>query len=145
MTQDCIKACSFIIIPMDEGELYKSIYNPAGFVEIHFSGEQTSDSVIAAIDDLVKWSKKLNSKNQKVLILADITDVPKIDISGKMAPARKQAVKAMTTAKYDRIAVYGGVAVQILVNTLALIAGKRKQIRVFADRAEALRWLKGGK
>jgi hypothetical protein len=129
---------------MDDGEFYKCFYNPAGFVEIHFMNEQTSDSVISAVNELVERSKKLNAKRQKVLVLADVTDVPKIDISGKMAPARKQAVKAMTDAKYDRIAVYGNVAVQILVNTLALIAGKRHQIKVFSDRAEAVRWLKGG-
>ena len=127
---------------MGKDELFKSFYNPSGFVEMHFSGEQTPDSVIAAIAELVGWSKKLNTKKQKVLILADITGVPKIDISGKMTPARRAAVKAMTSAKYDRIAVYGNVAVQILVNTLVLIAGKRKQVRVFSDRAEALRWLK---
>jgi len=128
---------------MDKGELYKIFYNPAGFVEIHFMDEQTPDSVIAAVRELVRWSKKLNAKQQRVLVLADVTEVPKIDISGKMAPARKEAVKAMSSAKYDRIAVYGNVVVQILVNTLALIAGKREQIRVFSNRAEALRWLKG--
>ena len=56
--------------------------------------------------------------------------------------ARKEAVKAMKNARYDRIAVYGNVAVQIMVNTLVLIAGKRQKIRVFSDRVEALRWLK---
>jgi len=128
---------------MGKDELFESFYNPAGFVEMHFFGEQTPDSVISAITELVDWSKKLNSKKQRVLILADVTDVSKIDISGKMAPARRVAVKAMTSAKYDRIAIYGNIAVQIMVNTLVLIAGKRKQIRVFSDRLEALRWLKG--
>jgi hypothetical protein len=128
---------------MDRGKLYKIFYNPAGFVEIHFLDEQTPDSVIGAVRELVKWSKRLNDKKQKVLVLADVTEVPKIDISGKMAPARQEAVKAMSSAKYDRIAVYGNVVVQILVNTLALIAGKRHQIKVFSDRTEAVRWLKG--
>jgi hypothetical protein len=128
---------------MKKGALYKVFYNPAGFVEIQFMEEHTPESVIAAVRELVSWSKKLNAKQQTVLILADVTEVPKIDISGKMAPARKVAVKAMSDAKYDRIAVYGNVVVQILVNTLALIAGKREQIRVFSNRAEALRWLKG--
>lgn len=128
---------------MDEDDLYKTFYNPAGFVEIHFLDEQTPDSVIKAVKELVQWSKKLNAKQQKVLILADVSQVPKIDISGRMAPARKEAVKAMSSAKYERIAVYGNVVVQILVNTLALIAGKRQEIRVFSDRSEAVRWLKG--
>jgi hypothetical protein len=127
---------------MDDGKFYKCFYNPSGFVEIHFMNEQTPDSVIAAVNELVKWSKKLNAKGEKVLILADVSDVPKIDISGKMAPARKHAVKAMADAKYERIAVYGSVPVQILVSTLALIAGKRQQIKVFSERADAVRWLK---
>jgi predicted glycosyltransferase len=129
---------------MAKVELYKIFYNPAGFIEVHFLGEQTPDSVIGAVRELVKWSKKLNNQKQKVLVLADVTEVPKIDISGKMAPARKEAVKAMSDAEYDRIAVYGNVVVQILVNTLALIAGKRQKIKVFSDRTEAVRWLKGG-
>jgi len=126
-----------------KGEKYNTFYNPGGFVELCFYGEQTPESVIAAVTELVNWSKNLSSKKKKIYILVDVTEVPKIDISGKMAAARKEAVRAMTSAKYDRIAIYGGVAVQIMVNTLVLIAGKRQKIKVFSDRLEALRWLKG--
>ena len=124
---------------------FKTFDNPGGFIEQHFFGIQTSDSVIAAVNDLVERAKKLNAKNQPVFILVCVEQVPKIDISGKMAPARKQAVQAMRTAQYDRIAIYGNTAVQIMVNTLVLIAGKRDKIRVFGDRVEALRWLKNDK
>jgi hypothetical protein len=51
-------------------------------------------------------------------------------------------VEAMKQAEYNRIAVYGNAAVQIMVNTLILIAGKRDKIRVFSNREEALKWLK---
>jgi len=122
---------------------YKIFVNPAGFIETHFIGNQTPDSVIGAVEDLVKRAKKLKAHEELALILVDVTEVPKIDISGKMAKARKEAVKAMTNAEYDRIAVYGNVAVQILVNTLVMIAGKRDKIRVFASRIEALKWLRG--
>jgi len=122
---------------------YKIFVNPSGFIETHFLGNQTPDSVIGAVDELVKRAQKLKLRKELVLILVDVTNVPKIDISGKMANARKEAVKAMTNAQYDKIAVYGNVAVQILVNTLVLIAGKRDKIRVFSSRIEALKWLKG--
>lgn len=124
---------------------YKIFFNPAGFVELEFNGIQTPDSVTGAVRDLVKWSKKLDARHQKTLILVNVTNVPKIDISGKMAAARQEAVKAMKTAKYDRIAVYGNVLVQMMVNTLVLIAGKRDKIRVLNDRLDALKWLKNGK
>ena len=117
-------------------------FNPAGFIEQVYFGNQTPDSVIGAVEELVRQAKRLKSKQKKVLILADVTDVPKIDISGKMARARKEAIAAMTTADYDKVAVYGNVGVQIMVNTLVLIAGKRDKVRVFGERVEALSWLK---
>lgn len=127
---------------MKQTEKYKTFFNPSGFIEQHFIGIQTPKSVIAAVDDLVKNAKKLKAKGLPVLILVNVTDVPKIDISGKMVKARQEAVIAMRTAEYDRIAVYGNPAVQIMVNTLVLIAGKRDKIRVFGNRLDALKWLK---
>jgi hypothetical protein len=129
---------------MKSGDKFETSFNPAGFIEQIFMGNQTPDSVIAAVEELIKRAKKLKAEGEKALILVDVTGVPKIDISGKMARARQQAVKAMATAQYDRIAVYGNVAVQIMVNTLVLIAGKRDKIRVFGNRVDALRWLKNG-
>ncbi|HET9721637.1 MAG TPA: STAS/SEC14 domain-containing protein [Candidatus Saccharimonadales bacterium] len=123
-------------------EKVQTFANPGGFVEQHYVGVQTPDDVISGIKELVKRAQQLKAKKQLVLILVDVTEVPKIDISGKMVKARSFAVEAMTSAKYDRIAVYGNVAVQIMVNTLALIAGKRQKVRVFTDRTEALKWLK---
>lgn len=128
---------------MSKTEKFQTFDNPAGFIEQHFIGVQTSDSVIGAVEALVKEAKKLARKKKEILILVDVTKVPKIDISGRMAKARKEAVQAMKDAEYDRIAVYGNVAVQLMVNTLVLIAGKKDKIKVFGDRVEALRWLKG--
>lgn len=134
---------SAIIMGMKKSDKFTIFASPGGFIEIYFKGEQTPESVTEAVKDLVKWSKKLEARHQKMLILADVSDVSKIDISGRMAPARKVAVEAMQDANYEKIAVFGNIAVQIMVNTLALIAGKRQQIKVFPDRMHALRWLKG--
>lgn len=128
---------------MVKREKYQTFLNPSGFIEQHFIGVQTPDSVIGAVDELVKQAKKRKAKKRPVLILICVEQVPKIDISGKMAPARKQAVKAMVNTEYDRIAIYGNVAVQIMVSTLVLIAGKRSKIKVFNDRQNAVGWLKG--
>lgn len=125
-----------------KSQKFRTFSSPAGFIEQHFIGVQTPDSVIAAVHELVKRANQLNVQNKPVFILVSVEKVPKIDISGKMAPARKEAVEAMRTAQYDRIAIYGNTAVQIMVNTLVLIAGKRDKIRVFGDRVEALKWLK---
>jgi len=129
---------------MKANDKFDTSFNPAGFIEQIYKGNQTPESVIAAVNELIKRAKALKAQGEKALILVDVSAVPKIDISGKMARARQEAVKAMSTAEYDKIAVYGNVAVQILVNTLVLIAGKRDKIRVFGDRVEALRWIKAG-
>ena len=129
---------------MAQAPKFETFSSPGGFIEQRYIGVQTPDSVSAAISELVKQAKKLNARNKPVLILVDVSEVPKIDTSSKMSEARKDAVQAMTSSKYKRIAVYGNVSVQVLVNTLALIAGKRRKIRVFPNRVDALRWLKDG-
>lgn len=129
---------------MEKGQKFKAFYNVAGFLELYFCGEQTPKSVMSATAEMTKWSEKLNAEKRPVLILMNVSDVHKIDISGKMSAARKEAVKAMTTTKYDRMAVYGNVAMQILINTLVLIAGKRDKARVFTNRVDAVKWLKAG-
>jgi hypothetical protein len=127
---------------MKQTDRFKTFFNPSGFIEQHYIGVQTPESVIAAVNELVKQAHKLKSQGQRALILACVQEVPKIDISGKMKPARQIAVEAMKNAQYDRIAIYGNAAVQIVVNTLILIAGKRTKIRVFPNREAALKWLK---
>lgn len=127
---------------MAKAQKFVTFDNPAGFIEQHYHGVQSADSVIRAVEELVKRAKRLRVKKEDVFILVDVSEVPKIDISGKMSRARQEAVNAMKDAEYDKIAVYGNVAVQIMVNTLALIAGRRDKVRVFASRIEALKWLK---
>jgi len=127
---------------MGSSEKIRTIYNPSGFIEQHFIGVQTPQPVLDAVDELVKRAAKLKSQNKPALVLVDVTKVPKIDVSDRMLKARRSAVKAMREAKYDRVAIYGALPVQVMVNTLVLIAGKRDKIRVFASRDEALKWLK---
>lgn len=127
---------------MSEAQKFEIFDSPAGFTEAHFIGSQSPGSLTAAVDNLVKKSARKRRKQQRVLFLVDLSDVPKIDISDKMTRVRQEVVRTMSTADYDRIAVYGNAALQILVNTLVMIAGKRDKIRVFASRIDALKWLK---
>jgi hypothetical protein len=122
----------------------KTSFNPAGFIEQAYIGSQTPDSIISAAEELIKRAKRLKGKGEKVLILADLSDMAKIDFNDKMARARKAAIQALAETDYDKLAVYGNAGVQVLVNTLAMIAGERHKIRVFGERIDALKWLKNG-
>jgi len=123
-------------------EKFEIFINPGGFIEQRFVGSQNPESVRTAIERLIKQSEKLSSKKGRVLILVDITNISNIDVSGKMSETRGEIVEAMRQAEYDRIAIYGDLAGQVMVNTLVLIAGRRRKIRVFEDRIGALKWLK---
>jgi hypothetical protein len=129
---------------MRQTKKYELFFNPAGFIELHYTGAQTSDSVISASNQLFKKSAKLKSKKEPALILVDVTNVPLTNNHTKMAPARKEAVRAISSDDYDRLAVYGSVTVQVVMNTIILIAGKRDKVRVFANREDAVKWLKSG-
>jgi len=111
----------------------KTFINPGCIVEQHYIGEQTPQSIIAAIKDLEKYSKKLAKTKKPVLILADVSQVPKIDLGPRMLVVRKTAIITMRSLKYKKAAVYGPLPVQILVNTMALIAGKQHRIKVFSS------------
>jgi uncharacterized protein YeeX (DUF496 family) len=127
------------MVTSDKFEIFIS---PAGFIEQKFTGMQTAQSITDGVKELVKCGRKLFAQKKPVLILIDITEVPKVNMSEQMHQLPKDIVRAMKEEKYDRIAVYGDLAVQVLINTLVLIAGKRRKIRVFPERIDALAWLK---
>lgn len=127
---------------MSTSAKFELFINPAGFVEEKFYGVQTPSSVLEGMNCLIKEARKLAASGRQTLILVDITEVPKLNTSAAMKQVHKDIVQAMREETYDRIAVYGDLATQVLVNTLTLIAGKRRKIRVFSDRVDALRWLR---
>jgi len=127
---------------MSKTDKFEIFVNPSGFIEQKFIGNQTPKSVTDGVDQLIKLVRKLHDQKKQVLVLVDITGVPKITNSDAMRGARRSMVKSMKEEPYNRIAVYGDMATQVLVNTMALIAGKRNKIRVFDNRIDALKWLK---
>jgi hypothetical protein len=58
-----------------------------------------------------------------------------------MAEVRKAAAKAVKEIKFDRVALYGPLHLQVILTTLALVAGKRDKVKVFDSRPAAIKWL----
>src|SRR5579871_483607 len=122
----------------------KTFINPAGIVEQHYIGQQTPESILIALRDLEGCIKEAAKFKKPVLILADVSLVPKIDLSKRMLEVRKAGIKTMGSVKFRRAAVYGPLKVQVLVNTMALISGKQDKLKVFGNRVKAIAWLKEG-
>ena len=113
------------------------ILNPAGFIEQHYIGYQTEKSTNEGIYQLEILAAKLRKRRKPVLILIDITK-----LGGTSAGARIAGINGMKRVRYKRAAMYGPLSTQVLVNTLALIAGKQHTTKAFGDRATAIKWLK---
>jgi len=56
--------------------------------------------------------------------------------------AQKAAVMAMREVSYDRVAIYGPISLQILLNTLSHVADSYNEVRAFSNRIETLEWLR---
>jgi hypothetical protein len=120
----------------------KIFINPSGFIEQHFFGDLEPEAIIDGLKKLKNHAKNLESKNQPVLILEDVTKLKKIEfLSPKMAGVRKLAAKTMKDIDFERAAIYGSLRIQVIVSTLALVTGKRDKLQVFDTRTAALKWL----
>jgi len=113
--------------------------SPSGFIEQHYIGPQTADSVQKAIGSLKTYINKLKIEKKPVLILLDMSRL-KITFD---AQARMAAVKGMREVHYDRGAFYGPLRVLVLINTLAMVSGVQHKVKAFGERLDAIRWLKG--
>lgn len=126
-----------------KGDFVYTFLNPAGFVEQDYVGSQIPQDIHNAIKKLEEFAAGLNELDRPVLILVDISRVTKIDLGPKMLRARIAGVKAMRSIGFKKAAVCGPLQIQILVNTLAMVAGVHHKIRVFDNRIDAVRWLRG--
>jgi hypothetical protein len=121
----------------------KTFLSPAGFIEQHYYGSPSPTEVLTSIKELE--SLILHKRAGKdPLVLIDISKITRVDLSIKMLGTRIEAVKLMRSLPYKKAAIYGPVAIQVIVNTLATVAGTkvRHKIKCFNDRTEALKWLK---
>jgi fatty acid-binding protein DegV len=115
--------------------------HPRGFIEQHYHDGQTPESSMNAIKQLEKYINRLHNQDKAVLIFIDVSKLKKIDLSGKMLHVRLAAAKAMKDQTFNKAAIYGPLPVQVLVTTLALVSGKSKVVKVFDNRAQAVKWL----
>jgi hypothetical protein len=120
----------------------KIFINPSGFIEQHYYGNISSEAVLDGLKQLRAYAKKQKAAGKKVLILEDTIMLSKLDfLSPKMAAVRKEAAKATKEIIFEKAAVYGPLHLQVIISTLALIAGKSNHIKVFDSRADAVKWL----
>ena len=113
--------------------------NPAGFIEQHYIGPQTGVTVAQGVQAVNSEVKKLKKQKRAALVLIDISQVTSTDLS-----SHTTAVKGMREVPYKRIAIYGPLSLQILLNTLAIVADKYDAVHAFSSRLEAIEWLKQG-
>lgn len=118
----------------------ETIWNPSGFVEQKYIGDQTAEAVRKGHEQLKRCLKKQGKGAELLLVLIDVTEIGRTDPGSHVT-----AVKGIKTIPFKRTAVYGALSTQVLVNTLALVAGKKDQIRAFDNRTYALKWLLGRK
>jgi hypothetical protein len=116
--------------------------NPRGFIEQRFIGLVSPESTIDAIKQITTYTKKQQAQGKPVLILEDLTEVAKSEfLSPKMAEVRHAVARATKELNFDKAAAYGPLSFQVIVASLALMAGKRNQIMVFGSRTDAIKWL----
>ena len=123
----------------------KTFINPAGFIEQHYEGRQTPKSVAEGVRQIQHFAQQLKQQNKPILILVDLTKTNPKDVDPHKDGARKAAVDAIRSISYTRIALYGTLPAQVVINTLALVAGKHHKTKAFNDRSEAIKWLKSKK
>lgn len=129
---------------MNSGKNQKtSIFiNPSGFIEQHYFGLLEPDTILNGLKALRTCAKKLESQGKPVLILEDVSNIAKLEfMSPKMAHVRKVAAKTTKEIDFKKAAVYGPLPYQVIITTLALVAGKPNKFKAFNNRAEAIKWL----
>lgn len=116
--------------------------NPRGFIEQHYYGTLEPKAILDGLKSLRVYAKKLEAQGKPVLILEDVSNIDKLEfLSPKMARVRQYAAKTTKEINFKKAAVYGPRPYQVIITTLALIAGKTDKFKAFNSRAEAVKWL----
>lgn len=123
--------------PANKGKLTAFI-NPAGFIEQAVIGFVDEEVVQSGIKEIKRYIDKLEKDSSQILVLINLNQYGGSDISAHIA-----ALKGIKQLSYRRIAAYGSVNVQVLFNSLAMIAAKQHKFKAFEKRIDAIQWLKG--
>lgn len=118
----------------------QTLISPAGFIEQRYVGRQTLSDLETSVKKLNKYVLKVRQKKRPVLILIDISQV-EITFDRQIHVA---GIKAMQNIKFTRGAIYGSLSAQVLINTLARVAGVHSKVRAFDTRLDAIKWLQQG-
>ncbi|MBI4033815.1 hypothetical protein HY379_02330, partial [Candidatus Saccharibacteria bacterium] len=113
----------------------ETFIHPSGFIEQSYKGTQTAKSVQEGIGQLRKCATKLKKQKKPLLVLIDISE-----LKGTNAEARKAGLEGIKTVHFKKAAIYGPLWTQVLVNSLALIAGQKNKVKAFDNRVEAVGW-----
>src|SRR5690242_10319902 len=94
-----------------------SVYiNPGGIIEQHSIGNINEELMAEATDLINKCAVKLRKQKKPVLILIGLSELGKSDMA-----AHKAAIKGVKSLRFKRMAAYGPLYAQVIVNTLILI------------------------
>ncbi len=107
-----------------------------GILVLTQTGHQTQQSIgqfQPKVDDITADRHK---HNRKALILVDMSGVTGHD------PAAREDGKMRIEGDYDALAICGtDIALRMIVNWLVKLAGKGDRVRLFASKADAMKWL----
>lgn len=108
-----------------------------GVICIYYIGDQTAESIKKLNIQVNKLIQKLKSEKQKVLVLADITEMGDVSLGG-----RKTGIELLRKIEYDKLAVYGKRFVdKYLVDIIVMASGMSFKIKFFLDLKEARAFL----
>lgn len=107
------------------------------FYNLYF-GNQTGKSIKKAGEEVMSIIEKLKKKNQKILILSDVSKIGDISLS-----ARQAGLELIKEIEYDKLAICGADFVTAaIVKVIVSASGRSFKIRSFDSQKEALKWLK---
>lgn len=114
----------------------KIFLNPDGYIEVQLIGDQTPEFFQNIYADYLSLEEQLRSEGKPVLALFDVSRETGFSLS-----SNKAALEILEKANYDRVAMYQVPHYKVTEGIIAA-TGKSDNTRLFANREEALAWLK---
>lgn len=108
-----------------------------GFIHNVFHGDQTKEGIQRMGQELRAVIQQLRQQNKPVLILSDLHDVGKQNLS-----VRKAGYDLIVGLDFDRVAMFGANRLIAAVAHFVTKAAGRSRIKYFNTKEEANQWLK---
>lgn len=108
-----------------------------GLIHNIYYGDQNSQSLKKSSTELRKLAGILRKKKIKVLILADVSRIKKVNLG-----AKKTGLELMRSLDFDKAAIFGDyIKFKSLVNIITIAAGKSDRVKFFSNEEDATNWL----